>query len=56
MTLVIWGIVLSNVAIAYLAFHCGYIWAYILLAIFPGVHADLFFTTCDTAKEDPGRY
>ena len=34
MTLVIWGIVLSNVAIAYLAFHCGYIWAYILLAIF----------------------
>lgn len=34
MTLVIWGIVLENVVVAYLAFHCGFIWAYILLIIF----------------------
>lgn len=34
MTLVIWGIVLANVVVAYLAFHCGFIWAYILLIIF----------------------
>lgn len=34
MTLIIWGIILINVVIGYLAFHCGFIWAYILLIIF----------------------
>lgn len=34
MTLIIWGVILSNVAVGYLAFHCGFVWAYILLIIF----------------------